>query len=73
MIRAIHKIPSKGKGKLVFYVNELVFTYLDLQTLKQTNMNVTYMQDPHGKPVMMFRGIPVKRCDALVNTEATVS
>lgn len=73
MIRSIHKIPSRNRGKMVFYCNETVFTYLDLQTLKQTNMNVTYGEDAHGKPVMKFRGIPVKRCDAIVDTEATVS
>lgn len=73
MIKAIHKIPSNARGKMVFYCNETIFTYLDLQTLKQTNMNVKYDTDVHGKPVMTFRGIPVKKCEALLDTESAIS
>jgi len=73
MIKAIHKLPTKGRGMRVFYANETIETYLDLQTLKQSNMNVSYKTLPHGEEVMTFRGIMVKRCDALLNTEATVS
>ena len=73
MIRAIHLLPTMNKGKPVFYCNATIFTYLDLQTLKQTNMNVKYDTDVHGKPIMTFRGIPVRKCEAILNTEATVS
>jgi hypothetical protein len=73
MIRAIHLLPTMSKGKPVFYCNATIFTYLDLQTLKQTNMNVKYDTDVHGKPIMTFRGIPVRKCEAILNTEATVS
>lgn len=83
MIRAIHKIPFMEKGNQVFYVNELVMTFLDLQTLKQSNMNVSYQMlpgapgFPHGEGpqvrTMMFRGIPVKKTEALLNTEAQVT
>lgn len=73
MIKAIHKIPSNTKGRMVFYANETIFTYLDLQTLKQTNMNVKYDMDVHGKPILTFRGIPVKKCEALLNTEDAIS
>jgi hypothetical protein len=73
MIKALHKIPSKRRGKLVFYVNETVETYLDLQTLSQNNMRVSYRMTPHGEEVLTFRTIPVKRCDALLDTESAVS
>ena len=73
MIKALHKLPSMKKGKTVIYVNETIETYLDLQTLEQNNMNVAYNNMPHGEKVMMFRGVPVKRCDAILNTEAAVS
>jgi hypothetical protein len=73
MIKAIHKLPSKNVGKLAFYVNETVETYLDLQTLRQTNTNVSYKDDVHGKAIMTFRGIPVRRCDAILDTESAVS
>jgi len=73
MIKAMHKIPKAGRGKVVFYCNETIFTYLDLQTLAQTNLNIKYGADEHGKEVMKFRGVPIRQCDSLLETEATVS
>lgn len=73
MIKAIHKIRNPGMVKLAFYANETVRTFLDLQTLSSSNMNVMYKDSPHGNAVLSFRGIPVRRCDALVATESTVS
>jgi len=72
MIRSMHLVETVS-SKQEFYCNKTIFTYLDLQTYNSSNMNVSYEKDPHGKRVMMFRGVPVKRCDALLSTEATVS
>jgi hypothetical protein len=65
MIRAIWKLFNPEKGKKVFYVGRTIGSFLDRQTLNQSQMNVTYSMDPHGKRVMMFRGIPVRVCDVL--------
>jgi hypothetical protein len=73
MIKAMHRVPKRIKGKFVFYGNETIETYLDLQTLKQTNMNVSYKESPHGERIMMFRGIPFHRSDALTNAESAVT
>ena len=73
MVRAMHKIPSKGMGSMVFYCNEDVMTYLDLQTLNKSNNALTYGPDIHGQEVLKFRGVPVKQCDAILSTEAVVS
>ncbi len=73
MIKLVHKIRKSAPGKRAFYVNESVYLYLDLQTLNSSNMNVTYRDNPHGEPVMYFRGIPVRMSEALLNTEATVA
>ena len=73
MIRALHKLPKIGMGRRVFYVNEAVYLYLDLQTLSQTNMNVSYGKDAHGQEVMMFRGVPVRVSEAILNTESAVT
>lgn len=72
MIKAIHKLRGPG-GRRVFYVPETVYTYLDLQTFNKSNLHVTYGKDVHGQEVMLFRGIPVRKTDALVETEATIS
>ena len=74
MIRAIHRIPNLNMGKPVFYMNRTVFQYLDLQ--RRTAVTAGGQLDysvVDGKAIYMFRGIPVKIVDALLETEATVS
>jgi hypothetical protein len=71
MIKAMHRIPNLGMGKAVFYANRDVITMLDIQTLAKSNLHLSYA-DVQGKPILTFRGIPVRRCDALLGTEATV-
>jgi len=73
MIKAIHLLPDEGDENLVFYCNKTINTYLDLQTYKGTNMNLTYGEDKFGKKIVEFRGIPVRRVDAILDTEAAVS
>jgi hypothetical protein len=72
MIKATHLLPSDGMGRSVFYVNRTVSTYLDLQMMNSTNVNLTLSQAA-GAPVMSFRGIPIRRSDALLNTESRVT
>lgn len=74
MIRAIHRIPNLNMGKPVFYMNRTVFQYLDLQ--RRTAVTAGGQLDysvVDGKAMYMFRGIPVKIVDALLETEATVA
>lgn len=74
MAKAVHKIPSTGMGRSVFYANDTVLTMLDIQCAAKSNVNLTYQQGVNaGAPVLSFRGIPVRRCDAILNTEATIS
>ena len=44
---------------------------LRLGILEKTNTQTTF-ETVAGKRVMMFDGIPVKRCDAILNTETRV-
>jgi len=73
MIIAEHVSRGMKKGRAVWYVPEVVSTFLDLQTLTSSNMNVSYKEDPHGSPVMNFRQKPVRTLDALLETEATIA
>lgn len=74
MIRAIHRIPNLGMGKPVFYVNRTVRQMLDIQRRDdvQAGGSLVY-SDVDGKLLPAFRGIPVRVCDALLETEAVVS
>lgn len=72
MIQAAERIPSFGMGRAVFYVNRTIREKLRLGILEKIASQLTY-ETVAGKRVMSFDGIPVKRCDSLLNTEAVVS
>ncbi|XGC82038.1 major capsid protein [Bdellovibrio bacteriovorus] len=58
-------------GHPVFYCNRTVRSYLRRQIKNAKNMNLT-LETVAGKPVVAFDGVPVKRVDAILNTEAQV-
>ncbi len=74
MIRAIHRVPTLGPGKACFYMNRTVFQMLDIQRRDdaQTGGQLNY-QVIDGVMVPFFRGMPIRRVDQIVETEATVS
>ena len=57
---------------MVWYVNETVETYLHLQAMNKTNVRLT-LDEVEGEPIVKFLGIPVKCCDAILDTEDKVS
>jgi len=73
MIKAIHRLPTMGLGKPVFYMNRTVFQMLDIQRRDDviTGGGLTY-ENVDGKIVPTFRGIPVRIVDALLETETAV-
>lgn len=76
--RMIDRIPSFGMGKPVFYMNRTVYSILRIQALdkSQNAISVTEALDQFGSPnkgMMSFSGIPIRRCDQLLNTESAVS
>jgi len=73
MIRAIHRIPTMGVGKPVFYMNRTTFEMLDIQRRDDVMAGggLTY-QNVDGTVRPTFRGIPIATSDALLETEATV-
>lgn len=72
MIKAYHRVKKYAKtGKTIIYCNETIQTFLHLQAINKSNVNLT-VENPEGKPVVNFLGIPVKNCDAILDTEARV-
>ena len=55
-----------------WYVNRTIREKLRLGILEKVSSNLSW-ETVAGKRVMTFDDIPVKRCDALLNTESTVS
>jgi len=71
MVQAIELLPNTRMGRPVFYVNRNVRSFLRRQIANKSNVWLN-MEEVAGRKVMTFDGIPVKRVDAILNTEARV-
>ena len=71
MIRAVERIPALGMGRAVWYMNSRVRTALRLGIIEKIASNLTW-DTVEGKRVMTFDDIPVKKTDAILNTESRV-
>lgn len=74
MVKAYHREKRHAKlagVKQVIYVNETIETYLHLQAMEKKNVRLT-LDNVAGEPVLKFLGIPVKCCDAILDTEDVV-
>lgn len=72
MIEASEIIPSLRMGKAAWYCNRTVRTALRKQIIAKSNVNLTW-DSVAGKRVLAFDEIPVRRCDAILSTEAAIS
>lgn len=74
MTQAIELLPPgyMAAGKPVFYANRSITSMLRQQIVKTSNVNLS-LDEIAGKKVLAFDGIPVRRVDALLNTEALVA
>ncbi len=74
MIKAIHRIPTLSMGRCAFYMNRTCFQMLDIQRRDDvvSGGQLKYEQ-VDGIMTPTFRGIPIRKVDALLETEATVS
>ena len=62
----------KTNDTIYMYCNETVFTQLQILAKDKTNVHWTE-NNPFGKPQMYFLDMPIRRCDAITNVEATLS
>lgn len=72
MVQAIELLPSESRGRMAFYCNRTIKSFLRRQIKNTTNVNLT-LETVEGKHVMAFDGIPVRKCEALLNTEALIA
>lgn len=78
MSKAIHRIPNGyagfGAGKPVFYMNRTCFQMLDIQRFDNALAGGGISYDKiDGMIVPTFRGVPIRVCDSLTETEAAVT
>lgn len=72
MIKAIHRLPNMNMGKCCFYANRTVIQMLDIQRRDDILSAGIKYEEVDGKLIPHFRGIPVRKVDALLETEARV-
>ena len=74
---ALDKVPNLGFGRPVFYMNRTVYAGLRrMARAMSTNvLDVEKGLTQFGTPTnwMTYLGVPIRRCDAIVNTESVVS
>ncbi len=68
LIKALNKVPSLRMGRPVFYCNKTLKTQFDI--LASNKSNSFYMKEnPFGQMVTNFLGVPIKKVDAILDTE----
>ena len=71
MTQAIELLPTQNRGRKSFYCNRTIKSFLRRQISNKDNVNLT-LDNVSGKHVMAFDGIPVKKCDAILETEQAI-
>jgi len=73
MISANYKIDNVQNGKGVWYVNRTVEAHLHKQALTKVGAGGGLsFENFEGRRILTFLGDPVKRMDALLNSEARI-
>lgn len=73
MIKAYHRIPSMGATKAAFYMNRTVYQMLHILGRNDAIAGGGIrMENIEGKPVSSFLGIPIRKCDAILENETAV-
>lgn len=76
MSRAIDRIPNLSMGRPAFYMNRTVFSMLRVQALNksQNAISIDDAMTQFGTPAKWatFMGIPLRKVDQILNTEARV-
>ena len=71
LIQALNQMPQRGSGAII-YANATLLSYMDI--IAKDKANVLYgIQEIFGVPTTTFRGLPVHKVDAIVNTETVVA
>lgn len=77
MSRAMDRIPDFGMGRAVWYMNRTLYSFLRLQALNKVMPSALGIEkglNQFGSPMswLSFEGVPIRRVDQLLNTEARV-
>lgn len=76
MAKALYRIPNMAMGRAAFYMNRTVHSGLSIAALDKSQsvlaINEGLTQFGSAQSYLSFLGVPLRRVDSLVNTEARV-
>lgn len=77
MARSLYRIPNMSMGRAAFYMNRTVHSGLSIAALDKSQyvLKINEGLSQFGMPYswLSFLGVPLRRVDAIVNTEAVVA
>ena len=73
MTQSLELVPSLQGVRPVFYCNRTIKSFLRRQTVNKVASSTLTMDMVGGKKVQFFDTVPVKRCDAILNTESAIT
>ena len=73
LIKAQHRLRNQKMGQQVIYCNEAVYTSLDIRASQTTGNVHLSMREWAGEEIVHFRGIPVRMCESILETEGNVT
>ena len=65
--------PSLAMGRAAFYGNKTVKSFLRRQLVNKVASSTLSMDEVYGTQVLTVGGVPFRRCDQILNTEAVIS
>lgn len=76
MSRALDRIPNLNMGKACFYMNRTCFSGLKLAAMDKSSsaLGIEQAKDQFGtsRAWLSYEGVPIRKTDALLNTESVV-
>ena len=72
MTQALELVPNIGMGRPAFYMSRKLRSFLRRQITNKVAASTLTMEEIAGKKVVAFDGVPCRRTDALLLTEARV-
>lgn len=73
MIDALYQLdnPNRADGRTAIYCSRTIAKFLHKQAMNEANVRLS-LEDYAGRKIPMFQGMPIRRMDALLETEARV-
>lgn len=77
MSKAVYRVPNLGLCRPAFYMNRTVHSALARMAMEKSlgalALEVGHNQFGTPRRYLSFLGVPIRRCDAIINTEAVVA